>query len=480
VDPHLLLAIAEGCEPNLVPALLDPTVPPGEILSCPPDGLPPRVLRRLRDPGLEGAAQRWLDAAAAHGLLLLTPSDPRYPESLRSLALRPNAIFLRGDPAALHHDPALAIVGSRTPTPYGVDAAAAFATDVARAGACLWSGLARGIDALVHRASLQHRTPTVAVLAGGLDRIYPPEHQALAAAIAAAGGCVLSELPPGRSARRGHFPRRNRILAAAGAVLVIEAGQTSGALQTARFCAEQGRSVFAVPGPWTSERSHGCHLLLREGAQVALDPSELLRDLGVTAQVAGSTARALQLSGDATALLRCLRAGPRPSDLVQRESGLPRAQFLVARLWLEQHDAIRQMPGDLLAATPSGRSITAGEQTRATCNQEPPRSQGSSRSSTQLRVAVAPAGGSPQVSQPGLDETDSTSLTTSADEDLGDQHHRQHDGGGVAEPTTGAPHGIADRLTRRNVLLADNHHGNEEQHRDVDGESNQKAHETPR
>lgn len=365
MDPHLLLAVAEGCEPALVPALLDPSTTAAEVLRAPPDGLPRRVLQRLCDrTALSATALRWLAEATRLGLAVLTPLDDRYPESLRSAALRPNVLFVRGDPAALQHEPALAVVGSRTPTPYGIDAAENFAADLARAGACLWSGLARGIDALAHRQSLKQGQRTVAVLAGGLDRIYPPEHKDLADHIAANGGCVLSELPPGRSALRGHFPRRNRILVAASAVLVVEAGRTSGALQTARFCAEQGRTVFALPGPWTSERSHGCHLLLREGAQVALDPAELLRDLGVTAHVTPTTALGLQVSGDAAALLRCLQQGPRPADLVQRESGLPRGQFLSARLWLEQHEALRTMPGDLLLATPLGRSAARNEVSR--------------------------------------------------------------------------------------------------------------------
>jgi DNA processing protein len=196
------------------------------------------------------------------------------------------------------------------------------------------------------------------VLASGLDRIYPSEHAELAASIVQRGGCLVAELPPESHAQRGHFPRRNRILAAAESVLVVEAGRTSGSLQTARFCAEQGRPVFAVPGPWSSERSRGCHDLLREGAQVATDPSDLLRDLGVTAHVEQGAANALQTSADENAVLRCLSQGPRPADLVQRESGLDRAQFLKARFALELRGALRAMPGDLLAAVSRPRDVS--------------------------------------------------------------------------------------------------------------------------
>lgn len=350
VHPNLLLAVAEGLEPSLVPALLDPTVDPVALLQNPPADLPPRVRHRLTSPDLRVRAAEWLARAEQHGLLLLLPDDPRWPEPLRDVALRPNALFVRGDPEALRREPAIAVVGSRTPTPYGLDAARQFSAALARSGCCLWSGLARGVDAEAHRAALDHGAPTVAVLAGGLDAIYPPEHRELADAICARGGCLVAELPPGMRAQRGHFPRRNRVLAAAQAVLVVEAGRTSGSLHTARFCAEQGRPVFAVPGPWSSERSQGCHWLLREGAQVALDPAELLRDLGVTAAVAGEDAHALQLDGDADAILRCLASGPRPADLVQRESGLVRARFLLVRMQLEQSGVLRNLPGDLLAA----------------------------------------------------------------------------------------------------------------------------------
>jgi DNA processing protein len=380
MDPYLLLAVAEGCEPGIVTALLDPSVEPEALLdearaaasAAPPRepadvdatdahdasphrlALPPRVRRRLLAPDLEQRAAHWLQLAAQNGLLVLTPRDDRYPELLRECALRPNALFVRGDPAALAATPAIAVVGSRTPTPYGQDAAQQFAAGLAQAGCAIWSGLARGIDAIAHRACLDANSPTVAVLASGLDRIYPSEHAELAASIVQRGGCLVAELPPESHAQRGHFPRRNRILAAAESVLVVEAGRTSGSLQTARFCAEQGRPVFAVPGPWSSERSRGCHDLLREGAQVATDPSDLLRDLGVTAHVEQGAANALQTSADENAVLRCLSQGPRPADLVQRESGLDRAQFLKARFALELRGALRAMPGDLLAAARKG------------------------------------------------------------------------------------------------------------------------------
>ncbi|MEC7584513.1 MAG: DNA-processing protein DprA [Planctomycetota bacterium] len=352
MDPYLQLAIAEGWHEKPVAALLDPRADPAELLAQPPP-VPPTVARRLADPNLTAEAARMRETASSLGIEIATPIDAHYPERLRDAPLRPLALFLEGDPEALRLAPAVSVIGSRTPTAYGQDAAATFALALAGAGLTVWSGLARGVDSIAHRQSVRLGRPTVAVLAGGLRHIYPAEHQGLAAQVAAGGGCLVSELPPHRRARRGHFPRRNRILAGAtGASLVIEAGATSGSLHTARFAGECGRAVFCVPGPWSSERSRGCHRLLQEGASVAADPAELLRDLGVQPALGPGTARQLQLSADSRAILTCLQSGPRPADLVERESGLPRQQFLLARFQLEGSGVIHTMPGDLLAALP--------------------------------------------------------------------------------------------------------------------------------
>ena len=349
MDSYLQLALAEGLTERPIAALLCPRSDPEQLLAEPPP-VPPAVAARLADPSLPDRAAATRAAAAAAGIGVLTPNDRGYPDPLRDALLRPLVLFVEGEQSVLQQTPAVAIVGSRTPTVYGCDATSAFAATLASTGAILWSGLARGVDSVAHRQSLAKATPTGAVLAGGLRRVYPSEHDGLAARIIAAGGCLVSELPPYRRARRGHFPRRNRILAGAtGATLVIEAGTTSGSLHTARFAAECGRAVFCVPGPWSSERSRGCHRLLQEGASVAPDPTELLRDLGVQPQTGSGAAHSLQLSADSRAILTCLQAGPRPADLVHRESGLSRQQFLAARLRLESGGTLRTMPGDLLA-----------------------------------------------------------------------------------------------------------------------------------
>jgi DNA processing protein len=351
-DAHLMLALAEGFGESPVPALLAPDLDPLLVLREPPGppDVPPRAALRLRQPDLAQRATAMAADAAHHGLVVLTPDDPGWPPRLRDMPLRPLVLFVRGDPGALVRAPSIAVVGSRTPTPYGIGTATQLSTMLARAGTTLWSGLARGVDAIAHTACVDAGTPTVAVLAGGLDGIYPPEHAALAQRIVAGGGCLISELPPGRRARRGHFPRRNRLLAAGGqAVVVVEASLASGALHTARFAAEIGTDVYAVPGPWTSERSQGCHRLIAEGAAgIVEDPESLLRGLGLGRDQTGATALAIAGSADEQAVLRALAAGARPADLVQRESGLERGAFLRAVFALEARHEVLRLPGDLL------------------------------------------------------------------------------------------------------------------------------------
>ncbi|HEX6811531.1 MAG TPA: DNA-processing protein DprA [Planctomycetota bacterium] len=345
-----MLALAEGFGESPVAALLAPDVDPAAFLReppCPPD-VPPRVAVRLRDPGLASRAASVRQAASRHGLHLLTPAHEAWPRQFQTAPLRPLVLFARGDLAALSRTPSVAVVGSRTPTPYGHDAATRLCAALAQSGTVLWSGLARGIDGIAHEACVTTGVPTVAVLAGGLDEIYPPEHGTLGSRIEATGGCLLGELPPGRRARRGHFPRRNRLLAVgADAVVVVEASLSSGALHTARFAAECGTEVFALPGPWASERSQGCHRLIAEGAILIEGPDALLRSLGIQPTQTGPASLHLARCADEQAILAGLRQGPRPTDLLQRECGLDRAAFLRALFGLQGRNVVSRLPGDL-------------------------------------------------------------------------------------------------------------------------------------
>jgi DNA processing protein len=237
-------------------------------------GLTAPVCNAIRTP--DAAALRnatgWLQAPGHH---LLGWRDADYPPLLRRIASPPAMLFVAGDPAQLWR-PAVAIVGSRTATAGGCANAGQFARQLANAGLCIASGLAAGIDAAAHSATLEAGGVTVAVLGTGPDIAYPPRHQTLLERIAATGA-VVSEHPPSTGPLRQHFPSRNRILAGLSlGTLVIEAALRSGALITARQAADAGREVFALPGSIHNPMARGCHRLIREGAALVETAQEVI------------------------------------------------------------------------------------------------------------------------------------------------------------------------------------------------------------
>lgn len=245
-------------------------------------GDPARALARSGErPRLRGAdlpARRAVLAQIA-AVLLPYPS-PRYPSLLRPIADPPPILVVRGSPDALE-GPAVAIVGARAATAYGLGVARDLAAGLARRGIVVVSGLARGIDAAAHQGALEAGGRTVAVQACGSDITYPPEHRALADRIAAAGA-VISELPPGRPPRAMHFPLRNRLISGLShGVVVVEARPRSGSLITARHALDQGREVLAVPGPVTAPTSAGPNALLRDGARPVTALSDVFEAVGL-------------------------------------------------------------------------------------------------------------------------------------------------------------------------------------------------------
>lgn len=236
-------------------------------------------------------AVRLLDVAAAGGVTVVGWSDPRYPAQLAALDDPPAVIWLKGDAAALAR-PSVAIVGSRTASPYAVAVAERLAGDLGGRGIAVVSGCARGVDAAAHRGALNAGGATIAVLGSGVDVVYPAEHASLAASIAETGALV-SELPPGVPPRRYHFPRRNRLISGlARGVVVVEAGARSGSLSTARHAAEQGREVMAVPGNVLSGRNSGAHALIRDGAAIVETADDILEQTGVGSPGAAASAEA--------------------------------------------------------------------------------------------------------------------------------------------------------------------------------------------
>ncbi len=228
---------------------------------------------------------RWLEPIRRAGLGVLILTDEAYPARLRRIELPPPVLFLLGDPAALGRPRAVAVVGTRRPTAVGRTTATRIADAVSSRSATVVSGLALGIDGAAHAAALRAATPTIAVIGGGHERLYPSAHRGLADAIAGTGGTVVSEFPPETQPSRGTFPRRNRLISGlADATVVVEAGARSGALTTAAWALEQGRQLFLVPGRLDDPAVAGSLAFLREAAseaRVVAGIPELLEDLGL-------------------------------------------------------------------------------------------------------------------------------------------------------------------------------------------------------
>jgi DNA processing protein len=255
------------------------------------------ALREPRPDAVDGV-RRWLDAPGRH---VIGWTDADYPPALRNAASPPLALFAEGD-ASLLWRPAIAVVGSRGPTPGGLQLAAEFARAFAGAGFVVGSGLAAGIDAAAHAATLEAVGGTLAVLGTGCDVAYPRSNTALQARIAA-HGVLVSEHLPGTGPRREHFPSRNRLLAAlCMGTLVVEAAERSGAMITARLAADAGRDVFAIPGSVRNPLARGCHRLIRDGAVLVQSPDEVIEALGEqAAREAGAHQRALFAGADGAA-----------------------------------------------------------------------------------------------------------------------------------------------------------------------------------
>lgn len=283
-DTHALLLLhAAGGAQAPRRSLLEAHASPAAALAAGPTiwrshGLDARQTQALQAPdaAMIARSQAWLEAPDHY---LLGWHDPDYPALLRRISSPPLLLFVAGDPALLWH-PAVAVVGSRSPTAGGRDNAFDFARALAGSGLGVTSGLAAGIDSAAHEGALAVDGHTVAVLGTGPDVPYPRANTALHARIAAVG-VIVSEHPPGTGARREHFPSRNRILAGLTlGTVVIEAAERSGALITARQAGEAGREVFAVPGSIHNPLARGCHRLIRDGAGLVESAAEVIAAIG--------------------------------------------------------------------------------------------------------------------------------------------------------------------------------------------------------
>ncbi|HKJ53384.1 MAG TPA: DNA-processing protein DprA [Gammaproteobacteria bacterium] len=297
-----------------------------------------------------------LDWAESPGNHLICYDDGAYPELLRQIPDFPPLLYARGDKGLLA-TPQIAIVGSRLCTPGGAATAFEFAARFAAAGLTVTSGLALGIDAEAHRGALHAGGNTLAVIATGADIDYPAANRPLAGRIRDCG-LIVSEFPLGATARRGHFPRRNRIISGlAIATLVVEAAGRSGSLITAGYAADQGREVFTVPGSIHNPQTRGCHNLIRDGATLVESPEEVLAGLGTLAETAASTLPAAAakppeaLDPELRALLENIGYDPVHCDLLAARSGLTIDKLSSMLLLLELNDLIQPAPGGCYVRT---------------------------------------------------------------------------------------------------------------------------------
>ena len=308
-------------------------------------GLSSRIVDALVQVRSSVSLEQIWERFQSQGIRVITWEDEGYPRRLKEIDQPPPVIYLRGD-ITTEDEWAVAVVGTRRISPYGRQVAEELASALARNGVTVVSGLARGIDAVAHQAALDAGGRTLAVLGSGVDRVYPPENRRLAAQITA-HGALLSDYPPGTPPDASNFPPRNRIVSGlTRAVVVVEAGETSGALITAAFAAEQGREVFAVPGTIFAQQSKGTNLLIQQGARLILNCQDVLETLNMALASDQRIARTV-LPADATEaqLFAVLSSEPLHVDEIRAQTSLPIEKVSATLALMELKGMVRQVGG---------------------------------------------------------------------------------------------------------------------------------------
>lgn len=315
---------------------------PGELREA---GLSAKIVERLLELRKGVDLDKLWDKISSQGIHILTWNDETYPPRLKDIEHPPPVLYIRGE--YLPEDFfAVAIVGTRRITPYGRQITEELSTFLASNGITVISGLARGVDALAHGMTLKAGGRTIAVLGCGVDRIYPPENRELAEQMMNRGA-LISDYPVGTAPESSNFPPRNRIISGLSlAVIVIEAGETSGALITAEFAAEQGREVFAVPGSILAPQSKGTNKLIQMGAQPLLTPQDLMQALNLTRVGEQKSARKnLPVDEVEAQVLKALGTEPLHVDEVRNQTGLPVEKVSAALVMMELKGMVRQVGG---------------------------------------------------------------------------------------------------------------------------------------
>ena len=309
-------------------------------------GFDSRTLESLHEARQSLDLDRYVGQVEASGAQVLTWDSPDYPPLLRQIPAAPPLIFVRG-----RFEPvdqwAVAVVGTRRLSAYGRLVAHDLVSGLARNGITIVSGLARGIDAVAHRATLEANGRTVAIMACGIDRVYPPEHRDLAHQIVESGGAIVTEFPLGTEPISANFPARNRLISGLSlGVLVVEDGEKSGALITARFALEQDREVFAIPGTINSPVSVGSNRLIQQGAKLVTRVEDILEELNLRMAAEQAVAQVtLPDTAEEAALLSQLSSQPLHVDELGRITGMPSYIVSSTLTMMELKGMVQQVGG---------------------------------------------------------------------------------------------------------------------------------------
>ena len=338
-------------------ALLQAFQDPAAILSASESslkaaGMPQPVSHALKHPDWRAIDQdlEWLAGDGRHIMLW---QDADYPRLLREISDPPPVLYIHGERELLN-DIQLAVVGSRNPSPVGLQTAKDFAAELAKMGLGITSGMALGIDAAAHRGALTAGGKTIAVAATGLDRVYPARHRGLAEQIVE-HGALVSEFPVGTRPLAGYFPRRNRIISGLSVgVLVVEAARQSGSLVTARLAMEQGREVFAIPGSIHNPLAKGCHALIQQGAKLVESAQDILIELQAlvgtfdaqeTVENQAASEAETKLPESYQKMLQCIGFEPTSVDALVAQSGCSAQEISSMLLVLELQGYVSSSPG---------------------------------------------------------------------------------------------------------------------------------------
>lgn len=354
IEYLLALHCVNGLGPIRLKALLDYFKDPKlvweanlkEIISL---GIPKPVVESLSLVQQKLNPQEYAEQIKKLGIKWLTIFDENYPKLLREIYDPPLVFYYKGE-ILPSDERAVAIVGTRKMTGYGKLVTEKLAKELAEYKVTVVSGLARGVDTQAHKTTILHRGRTLAVLGGGLKSIFPPENYQLAEQISSGFGAIISEFPPSAPSLPGNFPARNRIISGLSlAVLVTEAAQDSGSLITAKLALEQGRDVFAIPGPITSETSKGPTFLIKQGAKLVTEAAEILEELGISKIGNGGLRVENQnkLTETEKRIINCLVAENKHIDEICQELRVSAAIVSASLVKMEIHGLVKNLGGGI-------------------------------------------------------------------------------------------------------------------------------------